>query len=142
MKLRLLFNQKNVYDETLLTIYHKNYSSDLEYTPDYRYDVVLNWCDFWFHLVNQDDEIIGCCSVTIDDKDEYYVINDVLIEEKFRGNNYAILLLLNAINHFNDSTLTFKICAHIDNLPAVKTYNKVFGDPVNSDETYFYFLSK
>jgi hypothetical protein len=85
--------------------------------------------------------IIGCCSAKI--KDNTYIFDDVYIEEQFRGNNYAILLLLNAMESImvNNMNTRFQISAHDDNIPAVKTYSRIFGE--HSEKTCFsrtYFI--
>ena len=46
---------------------------------------------------------------------------------------------MNVIEHFDSLTPKFTICARKDNIPAIKTYQKVFGTPDNEDENYYYF---
>jgi len=137
MQIKLLVNKQDIYDKVLYELYKKNYSDNLEFPPDYQYQVVLQVNDYWFHLVNEHDEIIACCSVQI--KDEYYQINDVLVEERFRGNNYAELLIMNVLHYFDKDNVKFKIAASITNIAAIKTYKKIFGEPKNSDNIFTYF---
>jgi len=137
MQIKLLVNKKNIYNKVLHELYKKNYSDNLEFPPDYQYDIILHWNDYWFHFVNEYDEIIACCSITI--SDEYYGIHDVLVEEKFRGNNYAELLIMNVLHYFDKDNIKFKITTNITNIAAIKTYKKIFGEPKNSDNKFIYF---
>lgn len=139
MGYKLIYNENKVYDEYLENLYEKNYSHDLEYPPEHRYEIVLNWQDYWFHLVNSNDEIIASCSVN-KNQDGTYEIFDVFVEEKFRGNNYAVLLLMNVLYHFGESKTSFKITTDVNNIPAIKSYKKVFGKPVQIDEENVYFI--
>jgi ribosomal protein S18 acetylase RimI-like enzyme len=131
----------NNHNDRLKELYIKNYSHDKEFTPEYRYGIVMSWQDMWFHLVNANDMIIGCCSAKI--KDNTYVFDDVYIEEQFRGNNYAILLLLNAMESVmsNNINARFQISAHDDNIPAVKTYSRIFGEPIRVENNKIHFQS-
>ncbi len=127
----LLTTYKYVYDKNLLKLkklYDENYSWDKEFTPEYRFSCVLRYGDIWFHLVNELDEIIACCSVECLSNNSYE-INDVLVEEKFKGNNYGVLLLCNVINELDCANLKVKLFTSVDNYPAIKTYEKIFGYP-------------
>jgi len=114
MKHYFLTNYHNVYDDKLFELYKKNYN-DKDFTYEYRYNTILNYSDIWFHLINENDEIIACCSVSVNK--DCYQIDDVFVEEQFRVNNYAILLLMNVL--FTSE----------DNIPAIKTYERLFGSP-------------
>ena len=133
MQISLRTNYKNIYDKQLHEIYIKNYYNDREFTPDYRYSCIYRWGDIWFHLINQNDEIIAMCSIAIDKNTNIYEIHDVYVEEKFRGNNYATLLLVNVLNELIiiNPKPTIIIKASIDNHPAFQTYKKVFGNPIS-----------
>lgn len=65
-----------------------------------------------------------------------FSINDVFVEERFRGNNYMVLLLVNLLYHFDSLNIhyNYSIIAHIHNISAVKTYTKIFGEPICSKE--------
>jgi ribosomal protein S18 acetylase RimI-like enzyme len=126
-------------NDRLKELYIKNYSYDKKFTPEYRYGTVMSSQDMWFHLVNNNDMIIGSCSVKIEDNT--YIFDDVYIEEEFRGNNYANLLLLNAMKSVrtNNINASFQISAHDDNIPAVKTYSKIFGEPIRVEKNEFVY---
>jgi GNAT superfamily N-acetyltransferase len=137
MKYYLLKTYKNIYNNKLYELYVKNYYYDKQFTPDYRYNCIIKSSDIWFHLINDSDDIIAICSVSINLN--FYEIKDVFVEEKFRGNNYATLLLINVLNSF-DNFDNFRIFAYKCNIAAIKTYEKIFGKPklVNKDKVYFY----
>lgn len=126
-------------NDRLKELYIKNYSYDKKFTPEYRYGTVMSSQDMWFHLVNSNDMIIGSCSVKIEDNT--YIFDDVYIEEEFRGNNYAKLLLLNAMKSVRTNNINayFQISAHDDNIPAVKTYSKIFGEPIRVENNEFVY---
>jgi predicted GNAT family N-acyltransferase len=109
---------------------------DLYKKQDYK---IISDCDFWFVLHN-DDEIIAECSVSIEN-DNIYEINDVIVSEKYRGNNYALMLLMNVLLYFDEQNkkLMIKICCEKSYIPAYKTYEKIFGQPYRSDSRYSYF---
>jgi N-acetylglutamate synthase-like GNAT family acetyltransferase len=135
----MIVTNRNNHNDRLKELFTKNYIHDKEFTPEYRYNVVINSQDMWFHLVNNNDMIIGCCSVKIEDNT--YIFEDVYIEKKFRGNNYAILLLLNAMESVwaNNINACFQISANYDNIPAVKTYSKIFGEPIRVENNMFIY---
>ena len=139
VKYFMIVTTKNKHNDRLKKLYIKNYSYDKEFTPEYRYDAVISYNDIWFHLVNNNDMIIGCCSVG--KKDNIYIIDDVYVEEKFRGHNYANLLLLYAMKSVrtNNSNASFQITAHDDNIPAVKTYSRIFGEPIRIENNMFLY---
>jgi predicted GNAT family N-acyltransferase len=99
----------------------------------------MNFNDMWFHLVNSNDMIIGCCSAKIEDNK--YIFDDVYVEEEFRGHNYAKLLLLYAMKSVrtNNDNASFQITVHDYNTPAVKTYSKIFGKPIRVENNMFLY---
>jgi len=136
---KLLVNKYKVYDKYLERLYKINYAHDLKYTPNYRYKVVLSTNADWFHLVNSNEDIIALCTVN-KNKNGTYGIYDVWVEEKFRGHNYSVLLLMNVLYYFGDINAKFKISTSIDNIPAIKSYKKVFGNPVQIDNKNVHFV--
>lgn len=134
----MLVSDNDKDNNKLKELYIKNYSYDRIFTPQYRYTVIIHSKYLWFHLVNNNDEIIGCCSVN---KDKIYTIGDVYIEKKFRGNNYAVLLLINVIDKIiiNDNNARFQIMAHDTNIAAIITYQKIFGNPSKKENNMIYF---
>ena len=136
----MIVTTKNGHSERLKKLYIKNYSYDKEFTPKYRYDAIMNSNDIWFHLVNNNDMIIGCCSAKIE-RNSRYIIDDVFVEEKFRGNNYSKLLLLYAMKSVraNNINASFQITAHDYNTPAVRTYSKIFGKPIRVKNNMFVY---
>jgi hypothetical protein len=138
MKLYILKNIKNVHDDRLFNLYKKNYNHDIEFTPEYRYNMVLKFSDMWYHLINDNDDIIGCCSVSL--KNGYYKIDDVYIEENFRGNNYSLLLLMNVLYLHDDINNKFILQTSISNIPAIKTYEKIFGKGKKYKEQIFFII--
>jgi hypothetical protein len=133
----ILVNRRDEYNKKIQELYYKNYSYDMECTPEYRYGVIKQYCDMFFHLIDSNDMILACCSVNI--KDNKHVIDDVFVEEEFRGNNYAMLLLLNVMKNGENENLQFHIIAHDTNIPAVKTYQTIFGDPYKIEKNMLYF---
>ena len=140
--MKFLINYKNKYDKEIFDLYKKNYDYDNVFTPEYRYNSMLTNENMWFHLVNENNDIIAACSVDIQENNTCS-INDVLVEEKFRGNNYAVLLLVNLLYHFDILNIqyNYSIKAHADHIAAVKTYTKVFGEPIICKE-FAYFNYK
>jgi uncharacterized protein (DUF1810 family)/GNAT superfamily N-acetyltransferase len=139
IKYFMIVTTRNNHNKRLKELYIKNYSDDKDFTPDYRYKAVMNSNDMWFHLVNNNDMIIGCCSVEIEDNT--YIFDDVYVEEEFRGHNYAKLLLLYAMKSIraNNIDASFQITAHDYNTPAIKTYSKIFGEPIREENNMFIY---
>ncbi len=125
-------------DSRLKNLFELNYSSDTTYTANYRYQVVKEDADTWFHLIYI-EEIIGCCSVRRE-RNEYHIDN-VYVEEKWRGRGYAKLLLLNVMELIlkKHSTAKFHVFAYSKNIPAVKIYTSIFGEPYKVDKNVVYF---
>jgi len=127
-------NQKkmSIHTLSLPDAYLKTLYNDREYK-------IISSLDFWF-VLHKDKEIIAECSVIVEN-DNIYEINDVLVKEKYRGNNYALLLLLNVLLYFEEQNkkLMIKICSTLDNISALKTYEKIFNKPYRCDSRYAYF---
>jgi GNAT superfamily N-acetyltransferase len=139
IKYFMIVTTKNKYNDRLKKLYIKNYSQNKEFTPEYMYQNVMIFNDMWFHLVNSNDMIIGCCSAKIEDNK--YIFDDVYVEEEFRGHNYAKLLLLYAMKSVrtNNDNASFQITVHDYNTPAVKTYSKIFGKPIRVENNMFLY---
>jgi RimJ/RimL family protein N-acetyltransferase len=125
-------------NDKLWQLYQKHYRNDKTFPPNYRYNCVLS-SGIWFHLVNE-ESIIAYCSLHIQNNTNY--IGDVWVEEPFRGNGYAFLLLMNIIDYIDQNNETFckitNIVASNDNIPAIKTYEKLFRVMQQTD-SYTYF---
>ena len=139
MEYFMIVTTRNNHNERLKKLYIKNYSHNQDFSPEHMYDIVMSSNDMWFHLVNNNDMIIGCCSVKIEDNK--YIFDDVFIEEEFRGNNYAKLLLLYAMKSVraNNINASFQITAHDNYIPAVKTYSRIFGEPIRVENNMFIY---
>ncbi len=87
----------------------------------------------WFMLVNDHDELVGECSVERKSKSivRTLELHNVYIVQKFRGNNFALLMILNVLYYLDTLYYTYNyiIKAHDDNYPAIKTYTKIAGNP-------------
>jgi predicted GNAT family N-acyltransferase len=139
MEYFMIVTTRNNHNERLKKLYIKNYSHNKDFSPEHMYEMVMTSQDMWFHLVNNNDMIIGCCSVKIEDNK--YIFDDVFIEEEFRGNNYAKLLLLYAMKSVraNNINASFQITAQDDYIPAVKTYSRIFGEPIRVENNMFIY---
>jgi RIO-like serine/threonine protein kinase len=139
MEYFMIVTTRNNHNERLKKLYIKNYSHNKDFSPEHMYETVMSSQDMWFHLVNNNDMIIGCCSVEIEENK--YIFDDVFIEEEFRGNNYAKLLLLYAMKSVraNNIDASFQITAHDYNTPAVKTYSRIFGEPIRVENNMFVY---
>lgn len=128
MSLHLSFNTKDSQNDKFRSLYREH---------DFNQ---ISKLDYWFVLHN-DDEIIAECSVIIEN-DNIYEINDVLVVEKFRGNKYAELLIINILLYFEEQNrnLIIKIMCEKDNIAAYNTYNRIFGDSYRTDSRYHYFF--
>ena len=131
----MIVTTRNNHNERLKKLYIKNYS----HNEEHMYEMVMTSQDMWFHLVNNNDMIIGCCSAKIEDNK--YIFDDVFIEEEFRGNNYAKLLLLYAMKSVraNNINASFQISAQNNYIPAVKTYSRIFGKPIRVENNMFIY---
>ena len=89
------------------------------------------------------DNIVATC-IVVQENENIYEINDVFVKEDARGNGYAKKLLEKVINKYRVNVGTnkknmIKISTEITNIPAFKTYHKLFGDPYRYDSRYYYF---
>jgi len=140
---KIAINFKGVMNEKIIEIYKINFSHDIDFPPLYRYNIILEF-DYWFILYNDiDNTIIGECSV-IQENYNVFEINDVYVSQKYRGNNYSILLIMNVLHYFDTeyfyiNKLTVKLCTNIDNIAAITCYKKIFGEPYRIDSKYTYF---
>ena len=98
-------------------------------------------------LLSIGDIIVGEC-LLVQENDNIYEINNVFVKEEYRGNGYAKKLLDKVIENLkmnktvNQETIKpiiLKISSEITNIPAFKTYQKVFGEPYRYDSRYGYF---
>jgi predicted GNAT family N-acyltransferase len=137
MILDLIINEKNNFNKKIYELFEHNFISDIEY----QYNCIL-FEDYYFILYDQlNNNIIAECSVSIENKN-IYEINNVLVEEKYRGNNYSVLLILNVLHYFEqqNKNVLIKICAE-NNSNAYYCYKKIF-DQYKQDTKYTYFSHK
>lgn len=130
---------KNQDNDFLLNLFEKNYFNS-SITPLQQYKRILE-CDYWFTLYDDKHNIIASCSVS-QENDFIFEINDVLVEEEYRGNGFVLMLLMNVLYYFDknfDKKVMIKITSELDNIPAIKAYNKIFGKPYRQDTRYAYF---
>lgn len=133
--MQFLVNSKNARNEQVAHILKKTSNSE------YGHIIALT-CDFWFLLYDETtDELIAECSVSIEN-DNVIEINDVLVFEKFRGQRYSELLIMNVLYHFGDQRMMVKICCENNNIPAYRCYLNIFGLPYQTDIRYSYFALK
>ena len=88
------------------------------------------------------ESIVASC-IVVEENENIYELNNVFVKEEERGNGYAQKLLLKIIEYYKLNTINkvmLKICCEITNIPAVKTYIKVFGEPYRQDCRYYYFF--
>lgn len=138
--MHLIINFKNEFNEKIYQLFKKNYSNNVEFSPEYQYNCIKS-LDYWFILFDDSDNIVASCSV-IQENDNIYEINDVLVEPPFRGNNYSTLLIMNVLHYFDqhfDNKIVIKIISELYNYPAYISYKKIFGDPYCIDCKYAYF---
>lgn len=137
----LLINYKQKKNLQLYNLFKSNYNDNKEFPPDYQYSMILQF-DYWFSICNDANNIIASCSV-VKETDNIYEINDVLVEEKFRGNNYSVLLIMNILHYFEEhfQNVKIKIVAYL-NTPAYYCYLKIFDKPYKCDDKFAYFSHK
>ena len=135
----MIINYKNIHNETLYNLFVNNYSENKNYTPEYQYNIILKQCDYYFTIYDDKNNIIASCSVSCENN-SIYEINDVYVEEEYRGNNYSVLLIMNVLYYFeqNSNNLMIKITSFLDS-DAYHCYKKVFGNEYNKDNKYAYF---
>lgn len=105
-------------------------------------------CEYWFCLLNSvSKEILAECSARKENpffiwhRTCTYSIWDVFVPIQHRGNNYALLLILNAINYLDENHfrvsqyphIEFSLVTNCNNVAARKTYDKIFGGPSSYD---------
>jgi RimJ/RimL family protein N-acetyltransferase len=146
---KIAINFKGISNDKISELYESNYKNNPEFTPhrynkyNNKYNIILEF-DYWFILYNDiDNTIIGECSV-IQENYNVFEINDVYVSQKYRGNNYSILLIMNVLHYFDTeyfyiNKLTVKLCTNIDNIAAITCYKKIFGEPYRIDSKYTYF---
>lgn len=134
---RMIIKFRDIYCKELINVLKKNCSNNSILYPHYKYFTICSKdIHIWFTLVNEFDEIIGECSITNITKRNYSVkrfeFHDVFIFEKFRGNNYAQLMLLNVLYWLdqNYGNYNFLIKTDDSNHPAINTYTKICGKPI------------
>ncbi len=136
-KIRLLVKKIGENNKELFNVYLKNFSSDIIFNPLFRYCSIMD-SFLWFTLINEKNEIIGECSVSnrhnVGKKlfVKTFEFHDVFIQEKFRGNNYAELMILNVLAYLDEhfGYYNYIIKTSGTNLPAIKTYYKICGQPI------------
>jgi GNAT superfamily N-acetyltransferase len=89
------------------------------------------------------DNIVATC-IVVQENTYIYEINNVFVKEDARGNGYAKKLLEKVFDKYRTNISTnnqimMKICTEISNIPALKTYHKLFGKPYRYDSRYAYF---
>lgn len=115
------------------------------YTVDYP---VTFGCDYWFCIYNNNDEIMAECSVfhktgtCLNNYRQYYYIADVYVPDRFRGNGYAVALILNVIYYFDQNGIEgpFELCAYTSNYSAQRCYDKIFGKPYCKKNNLIYYM--
>lgn len=117
----------------LKELYYKNFGEKL---TDF-----ISICEYWCTLYSKDDIILAECSIEHIDKN-LFEIHDVFVDEKFRGNNYAVLLILNTILYIKDNfpESDIEIKCYTVNKSAYSCYSKIFGDPYFEDDDFTYFI--
>ena len=138
--MHIAINLKDQFNQKLFELFERNYSTNKEYSYEYQYNCIKS-LDYWFTMYDNDDNIIASCSV-IQENNNIYEINDVLVEPQFRGNNYSILLIMNVLYYFEQNftdKININIIAELYNLSAFYSYKKIFGEPYRCDNRYAYF---
>jgi len=123
------------------------------------WEIISSYNDYWFHLVRQTENeliILAKCSVLI--QGEKAKIEDVFVPLKYRGNGYSYLLVKQVIDilkkydtkediiYMSDSVkLQFRLqtvylIATVDNIPANRTYEKIFEPAQKETEINFYSI--
>lgn len=139
MQLNIIFNKQKTQNKKLLDLFIFNYADNKKFPPEYQYKCVLN-ADYWITMYDIDTNLI-VASCSLETIDNGYEIHDVLVEERFRGNNYSILLLLNVmlfIEQQNPTEQQIFIKSYL-RTDAYYCYKKVFGEPYLLDNSYAYF---
>lgn len=103
----------------------------------------LSQKDFWFILYNDENIPVAECSL-IYENENIYEFNDVLVYEKYRGNNYSNIMISKIIDYMKQFNLklNLKIMSYLNNSASYNSYKKVFGEPYKTDVRYAYFFIK
>ena len=98
----------------------------------------INGYKYWFELYDH-DHIVASCQVypywnLFSPLIQYYVITDIWVPHQYRGNQYAVALILNTMDrlsrlHAKDTCPPFRIVVSRTNRAAIHCCEKVFGQP-------------
>jgi hypothetical protein len=119
------------------------------------WQIIGSYNEYWFHLVTESEgegennkiTVLAKCSVSIDYKYCQARIDDVFVPLLYRGNGYAYLLLKEVIEILKSYDMNEDVIYPIEsiivgNIPANKTYEKLFGPgEKEDDEIIFYSLN-
>jgi len=136
LDLKIEINHKYQYNETLYNLIKSEVINIEEASRMYNIILML---DYYFILYNKNN-IIAELSISKKDNN-IYQIDDVLVKEEYRGNNYAGLLLMNTLLYFEElnKNILINIFCSYDNKIAYKCYEKIFGNPYKINNNYAYF---
>ena len=68
----------------------------------------LSQKDFWFIFYNDENIPVAECSL-IYENDNIYEFNDVLVYEKYRGNNYSNIMISKIIDYMKQFNLKLNL---------------------------------
>lgn len=158
-KLLVLDSKSSDDDWNLLqNIFEQNFTEDKVFTPLFRISAIEEAIyeeelDYWFVLYDSETlDLYASCSLQTIYEESYekkdtemsFEIFDVLVEEKYRGNNYCTLLLLNIMIEMKkiepETRLKFQIRCNLGNKVAFQIYRTIYGEPKYIDETFIYFM--
>jgi GNAT superfamily N-acetyltransferase len=104
--------------------------------------------DYWALLTDDDDRILAECTLSSErglfsDRVQAYCICDVFVPEQYRGNQYAVALILNVMYELEpaESTTSFYLHAYRRNRSAIRCYRKIFGEPIHIGRRLVTFAS-
>lgn len=135
--MKVLVTEKHKYHPTVDRIYKKNFG---ETNTTYS-SILQSGADFWFDLTNSKRQIVASCNIWFDSptpkcgcgytKSKHLIyLADVFVPEKFRGNHYAYKLIkfvcLFAEQNFKHAFDGIYLNVENGNIPAIKTYEKLF----------------
>lgn len=143
--MRLVVKIQGVYNEEFYKIYTKH--RNCMYALYKLLSIGESESCLWFMLVNDHDELIGECSIQNKSNSigrTLFELHNVYIVEKYRGNNFAVLMIVNVLNYLDDHyhEYNYIIKANSDNYPAINTYTKIAGDPIYKNGFAFFENSK
>ena len=127
------------------------------------WQIIGSYNDYWFHLVSENEvennkiTVLAKCSVSIEYKYCQARIDDVFVPSIYRGNRYAYLLLKQVIEilkryDINEDVIypigvkprfrleSIYLFAIVGNIPANKTYEKLFGRGEKEDDEIIFIL--